>query len=77
MPLYTFKSNVYIAINDLEGLNQEDVAEMMSHFSREVLLPYLQKWSKSKTFSKEVDNSFAAGFKIQFLDLEGLMRYKK
>jgi hypothetical protein len=76
MSLYSFKPNLYLVLEELDGTPQSIMAEVMQDFSTKVLVPHLQKWRKSKEFKEEwstftLDQDFPS---VSFLTLQEILK---
>jgi hypothetical protein len=82
MKKYFLRPNLYITLSDDKGMipfDQATLTVIARLFEEEMLIPHLQKWSKSKSFLQELDRleSSGAGLNWTFSNLTDVMKSRK
>jgi len=78
---YYIKPDLYIRVDSgkLSKFDQQKISAVMTDFNKRALLPYLQKWSRSKNFP--VLDSPSCGIikhgQIKFVDLVTMMEERE
>lgn len=79
MSKYFIKPDLYIKFEDPKlKVDQRIAADITRASFEKVILPYLQKWSKTKAFKKLVSEWYSSSSSsIEFRNLLDLMKEKK